>query len=280
MTRLLRRRAAGRPDPDHGWGSGGLMRGFLVLLARLGLLLITVVTFVTSFDAVAEVAVSLEAVAPELGWTIPLALDGLIVVGSAVLWTESLEDRWHAFPLATVAAASVLSVTANVAHAGSDVLLGQVLAGVPPVALIVAVELAAWQLRRAFRRTRAHGTAAVSAAAGPAPAAVPGQVDQVQPAVAAGALPIGAASQPSRPRSRPAGARRGEVAPEVLWPRIAAHVADHEGERPSQRQLAAALGVGRGSVQRAIDANRDAWAAFSGGAGGQEDRVERAEVPA
>ncbi len=259
------------------------MRRFLVILARLGLLVITVVTFVTSFDAVAEVAVSLEAVAPELGWTIPLALDGLIVVGSAVLWTESLEDRWHAFPLATVAAASVLSVTANVAHAGSNVLLGQVLAGVPPVALIVAVELAAWQLRRAFRRTREQvaGPVAVDAVRVDPPAA---GVDQVQPA--AGELPMPPAGRVRTPRAasgpgeRTVAARRGEVAPEVLWPRIAAHVTGHAGGRVSQRQLAAALGVGRGSVQRAIDANRDAWTALTGPHADPEGEGVRVEVPA
>jgi len=269
------------------------MRAFLIVLARLRLLVITVVTFVTSFDAVAEVAVNLQAVAPELGWTIPLALDGLIVVGSAVLWTESLEDRWHAFPLATVAAASVLSVTANVAHAGSDVLLGQVLAGVPPVALIVAVELAAWQIRRAFRRTHTTtdpNVAAEPVAAVPAAAGV-GGVDQVQPAAPAagppaGALPTGSAPRPGRSprlRSGPVGARRGQVAPEVLWPRIAAHLAE-SGGRVSQRQLAAALGVGRGSVQRAIDAHRDAFTALTAAPDAIQaegmGEVERVEVPA
>jgi len=261
------------------------MRAFLIVLARAGLLVITVVTFVTSFDAVAEVAVSLEAVAPELGWTIPLALDGLIVVGSAVLWTESLEDRWHAFPLATVAAASVLSVTANVAHAGSDVLLGQVLAGVPPVALIVAVELAAWQIRRAFRRTHTTDpTAQTEPGATVLAAAAEGGVDQVQPTPPTAGLPIGPAPRPGRAprlRSGPVGARRGQVAPEVLWPRIAAHLAE-SGGRVSQRQLAAALGVGRGSVQRAIDAHRDAYIALTAAPDGVEVEgpVERVEVPA
>jgi len=242
------------------------MRRFLIVLARLGLLVITVVTFVTSFDAVAEVAVSLEAVAPELGWTIPLALDGLIVVGSAVLWTESLEDRWHAFPLATVAAASVLSVTANVAHAGSDVLLGQVLAGVPPVALIVAVELAAWQLRRAFRRTRdlagevAHDAAAVG---------VGQAVGQARPDLATAAdAPAGdrPARSGSRRPSRPARLKPGEATPEVLWPRIAAHTSAELAAgraRPSQRQLAAALATSRTSVQRALEAHANDWAAFA-----------------
>lgn len=157
------------------------MRALTVLTARVGLLLITIVTFITSFDAVSEVAVELQAVAPNLGWTIPLALDGLIVVGSAVLWSESLEDRWHLFPLVTVIAASVLSVTANIAHAGTDDLLGQALAGVPPVALILAVELAAWQIRRSMRRqgkigemalkAEAAAVAARNAASNPAPTA-------------------------------------------------------------------------------------------------------------
>jgi len=200
------------------------MRAFTVVLARVGLLLITVVTFITSFDAVSEVAVDLEAVAPNLGWTIPLALDGLIVVGSAVLWSESLEDRWHLFPLLTVAAAAVLSVTANIAHAETDSLLGQALAGVPPVALILAVELAAWQIRRSMRRAAAESPAVPSPTA---PAPVPAE----PPAVA---------------QDR------------ALWERILELVRD-QPTRPSEAAVAKALDEPRAAVRRAIASRRDEW---------------------
>jgi hypothetical protein len=87
-------------------------------LVRVGLAVIALVTFVTSFDAVSAVGAARGAVSPELAWAIPLALDGLIVVGSAVAWLESLRGgRWHPFPVALVMIAGALSVAANVAHA-------------------------------------------------------------------------------------------------------------------------------------------------------------------
>lgn len=77
-------------------------------LSRVGLAVIAVVTFVTSFDAVSAVGAARGAVAPELAWAIPLALDGLIVVGSAVAWLESLRGgRWHPFPVVLVLVAGV-----------------------------------------------------------------------------------------------------------------------------------------------------------------------------
>lgn len=222
------------------------MRAFTVVLARVGLLLITVVTFITSFDAVSEVAVSLEAVAPELGWTIPLALDGLIVVGSAVLWSESLEDRWHLFPLITVFAAAVLSVTANIAHAGTDSLLGQALAGVPPVALILAVELAAWQIRRQIRRANEQPGAAPALAAAPAPVPVPAIAPAPAPA------PVAVAAEPA-----------AVVQDRHLWERILELVKDQPA-RPSEAAVAKALNEPRAAVRRAIASRREEWDRLGG----------------
>jgi hypothetical protein len=134
-------------------------------LARLGLAVIAVVTFITSFDAVSAVGAARGAVSAELAWAIPLALDGLIVVGSAVAWLESLRGgRWHPFPVTLVAVAGALSVAANVAHASGTDPLARALAAVPPVALLAAVELGAWQLRREANRTeQAAGDHAVTA---------------------------------------------------------------------------------------------------------------------
>jgi hypothetical protein len=123
-------------------------------LARVGLAVIAVVTFVTSFDAVSAVGAERGAVSPALAWAIPLALDGLIIVGSAVAWLESLRGgRWHPFPVTLVTVAGALSVAANVAHAFGTDPLARALAAVPPVALLAAVELGAWQLRREAHRT-------------------------------------------------------------------------------------------------------------------------------
>jgi len=242
------------------------MRAFTVVLARVGLLLITVVTFITSFDAVSEVAVELEAVAPNLGWTIPLALDGLIVVGSAVLWSESMEDRWHLFPLITVVAAAILSVTANIAHAGTDSLLGQALAGVPPVALILAVELAAWQIRRSIRRNNQQQSRAAEAAAAPVEGAAPvAAVPAVAPAAPAPETVPAPAPAPApvpAPAPAPVPAPRAEPAAVTedrqLWERILELVKDQPA-RPSEAAVARALNEPRAAVRRAIASRREEW---------------------
>lgn len=132
-------------------------------LARAGLAAIVAVTFVTSFDAVAAVAADRGSVTPRLAWAIPVALDGTIVVGSAVAWLESLRGgRWHVFPASLVAVAGGLSVWANVAHASGGDPLARALAAVPPVALLATVELGAWQLRRQFVRDRPADTPATA----------------------------------------------------------------------------------------------------------------------
>jgi len=242
------------------------MRAFTVVLARVGLLLITVVTFITSFDAVSEVAVELEAVAPNLGWTIPLALDGLIVVGSAVLWSESMEDRWHLFPLITVVAAAILSVTANIAHAGTDSLLGQALAGVPPVALILAVELAAWQIRRSIRRNNQQQSRAAEAAAAPVEGAAPVAPVAAVPAVAPAApapetvpAPAPAPAPVPAPRAEPAAVTEDRQ----LWERILELVKDQPA-RPSEAAVARALNEPRAAVRRAIASRREEWDRLGG----------------
>jgi hypothetical protein len=109
-----------------------------------GLLVIGAAVFLTSFDAVSAVAASRGAVNPRLSFTIPLAIDGLMVVGSAIAWAEAEAGRGRWFPRIVVGLTAALSVWANVSHAGSSDLLTQVLAGVPPVSLLAAVELGAW----------------------------------------------------------------------------------------------------------------------------------------
>lgn len=147
-------------------------------LSRVGLLVIVAVTFVTSFAAVSVVAAERGAVDPHLAWALPLAIDGMIVVGSAVAWVESLKGaRWHPFPVILVAAAGALSVAANVAHAAGGDWLARLLAAVPPAFLLAAVELGAWQIRRDVQR-RTQATQPTHA-----------RVQAAQPAAQSGATP-------------------------------------------------------------------------------------------
>jgi len=125
------------------------MERITVWFARIGFLSIAACTFGLSFDAIRDVAQNTGAVDPALAWIVPLAVDGMIVTATAVLWTESLSGRgWHMFPLLAIIGPAALSMWANVAHASGNSPLAQVLAAVPPAGLILSLELVSWQIRR------------------------------------------------------------------------------------------------------------------------------------
>jgi hypothetical protein len=76
----------------------------------------------------------------------------LIVVGSAVAWLESLRGgRWHPFPVTLVMIAGAERRGQRRAR-----FRYRFAGAVPPVALLAAVELGAWQLRREAHRTGAR----------------------------------------------------------------------------------------------------------------------------
>lgn len=212
------------------------MKRFTVWAARAGCVVIAAVTFLTSFDAISDVATATGAVSPSLAWAVPLAVDGMILVGSAVAWTEAIEGRWHPFPLTVVAGAAVLSVWANVAHAPGANMLGQTLAAVPPIALIVSVELAAWQVRQAIKRSHAseRESAAHKRISGSMGRPGGGALDATGTAVTASEFHVD------------------------LWDRIVAYVNQAE-EPPTLRVLAEALGTTPEIVRQAIEAQRDRW---------------------
>lgn len=142
---------AGSPNTASPWLRWAVT-GAAALLAA-GVLAIIAATFVTSFDAQAAVARDRGAVNPHLAWAIPLAIDGMIVVGSAAAWITAMRDnRWHPFPMAVVAVAGAMSIVTNVAHAATGDWLARALAAVPPVALLAAVELGAWLIRQTVHR--------------------------------------------------------------------------------------------------------------------------------
>jgi hypothetical protein len=78
------------------------MERITVWLARIGFLSIAACTFGLSFDAISDVARNTGAVDPSLAWIVPLAVDGMIVTATAVLWTESLSGRGLAHVPVTV----------------------------------------------------------------------------------------------------------------------------------------------------------------------------------
>jgi len=254
------------------------MERITVWMARVGFLSIAACTFGLSFDAISDVARETGAVDPSLAWIVPLAVDGMIVTATAVLWTESLTGRgWHMFPLLAIISPAALSMWANIAHASGQSLLAQVLAAVPPAGLILSLELVAWQIRRERqidvpgpRRRRArhddahvtddverNGARPVARSPEPSPvpvtvaghAAVPDAGSQVATAVQVerdddtGRIMLGI---PQEKRNK------------ETWSRIIAAVQE-SGAVPTQRELADELDVPRSRVQRAIDRNREEW---------------------
>jgi hypothetical protein len=222
---------------------------------------------------------------------VPLAVDGMIVTATAVLWTESLSGRgWHMFPLLAIISPAALSMWANVAHASGQSLLAQVLAAVPPAGLILSLELVAWQIRRERNiRGRLAPKHRATEAAQPTGRNGSGRAASIQdpreqpvPAALAESVPTRPVTNGPRMDTRgdevhvdrddDTGRIRLDIPNEhrgkEVWTRIIAAVQE-SGAVPTQRELASELNVPRSRVQRAIERNRAEW----------DELRERVEAP-
>jgi hypothetical protein len=102
--------------------------------------------FLASFEAISAYATAIGAFPPALWWVPPLLVDTFITVGTAAFLWLSLTarplvgryDTWYARAL--IALGAGVSVAINVAHAPSD-LAARLVAALPPVALLLSVEL-------------------------------------------------------------------------------------------------------------------------------------------
>jgi hypothetical protein len=139
-----------------------LTRFRTILVAVLGatVLGIACLAFYTSFEAIREYAVRSNGIAPEHGWAVPLMVDSFIVVAlGADLWFTTTKARrawWEVWwPKLLLAGAAGVSFVLNVAHA-DPTLAARGVALIPPVALVLGVELLMMVLRRAttLRATR------------------------------------------------------------------------------------------------------------------------------
>lgn len=101
-----------------------------------------------SFRATADVAEQSGAVTPGWGWVVPLVVEAGVLTSAALAWIRTGEGTQARTELIVMGALLALSVVVNVSHADGTV-LGKVLAAVPPVVLLVAVE----GLLREQRRT-------------------------------------------------------------------------------------------------------------------------------
>jgi hypothetical protein len=153
------------------------------LLRPLTILLVVGVAglaFVVSFEAISAFAVATGAFPPTLGWCASLLVDTFTAAATLVVWSRSLAGLGAGYARTLVAAATVVSLALNVAHA-PDRLAARLVAALPPLALLAAVELVMSEARRALthpsvpdRVSAALLPEAVAVAAGGAAPAAPG----------------------------------------------------------------------------------------------------------
>lgn len=119
--------------------------------ARGGMLAVAGAGAILSWRAITEVAGAQGAVAPEVSWLMPVVVEGTWLTSCAVAMARAEDGERSRYALLVMSLVLGLSVVVNVAHAAQATLLGQVLAGAPPVALWLAVEGLLHELRRQAR---------------------------------------------------------------------------------------------------------------------------------
>jgi hypothetical protein len=101
---------------------------------------IAALAFLVSFRAISEFAVTTGAFPARLGWAAPLLVDSFTLAASIEVLRSALAGQRAVYPWALVAGATLASAALNVAHA-PDHPAAQAVAGIPPVALLLALEL-------------------------------------------------------------------------------------------------------------------------------------------
>ena len=136
-----------------------VVRAALMWTASALVVVVAVLAFVVSFEAISDFAVQVGAFPPSLRYCAPLVDSFTAAATLVILWLSltgpkpaSAWDAWYAWAL--IAAATCVSVAINVAHA-PDTNAARLVAALPPVALLLAVEL----LMILARRCLAHMSA-------------------------------------------------------------------------------------------------------------------------
>ena len=147
-------------------------RGWAVVTAASGTVLIGAGAFWLSFTALADLAVR-SGIGGGQAWIWPLLVDGLIVVATvAVVALDGRRAAWY--PWALLIAGALMSVTANAAHAlvtaeaSVPGLLAATVAAVPPLVLLASTHLTV-VLIRSTRTTTSPPPAAPTQAEAPSP---------------------------------------------------------------------------------------------------------------
>ena len=123
-----------------------IVRAALMWAASALVFAVAALAFMVSFEAISDFAVQVGAFPPSLRYCAPLLVDSFTAAATLVILWISLTgekiatawDAWYAWAL--IAAATCVSVAINVAHA-PDTDAARLVAALPPIALLLAVEL-------------------------------------------------------------------------------------------------------------------------------------------
>jgi len=221
------------------------VRTALVATIALLVLVVGAGAFLASFEAISAYATAIGAFPPALWWVPPLLVDTFITVGTAAFLWLSLTarpvvgryDTWYARVL--IALGAGVSVAINVAHA-PDQLAARLVAALPPVALLLSVELLMLIASRILAESAARDPAGGHTPIGVAVLApvAPGELP-TPPVVAAAALAGRSRPRRSAADTRPVYEALAARGTPVAWQRFAAAFDPPMPRRTALRHLAA-----------------------------------------
>ncbi|MGO1198524.1 MAG: DUF2637 domain-containing protein [Dermabacteraceae bacterium] len=229
-------------------------RGWAVVTAASGTVLIGAGAFWLSFTALADLAMR-SGIAAGQAWIWPLLVDGLIVVATvAVVALDGHRTAWY--PWALLIAGALVSVTANAAHALVTAeatvpgVLAATVAAVPPLVLLAATHLTVVLIRstRMAETSAAEEPAPILPAATSSDAEGPLPESLEAPALVERLAELGA---PVPLNPAPPGLCEAEVPPVVeASTGRRERAARLRGEGWSNKQIARAMGVHPSTVGR------------------------------
>jgi Protein of unknown function (DUF2637) len=193
---------------------------------------VAALAFLVSFEAITAFAVATGAIPAGLGWCAPLLVDTFTAAATLVVWSRSLVGLGAGYARTLMAAATSVSLALNVAHA-PDRLAARLVAALPPLALLAAVELVMSEARRAL----AHPSAPDRAGAASLPAATASTMVLTAPA--------GALTERGVAPATPASPTSGTVDTGDTRTRVRALLANEQagGSRLTGKQVAATIGI-------------------------------------
>jgi hypothetical protein len=141
---------------------------------------IATIAFAVSFEAISQYAVAVGAFPRPLRYCAPLLVDAFTVAAGLVILARSRDGVRATYAWTLVVVASAVSISLNIAHAPRT-LAAQLVAALPPAALLASLELVLSEARRTRERTPAAHPTTDSAPVSAEPALV------ITPAVQTGA---------------------------------------------------------------------------------------------